>query len=108
VAWLSTQLAKQKRNDFKPRDDDISFARVNTEPCDACCEHLEKVRDSAKQSLGGKNLDIFLTEIGVAFHTFVELSFKTPECSLILPHSLLLDHLRKFPVSATGGLMLAK
>jgi len=31
-----------------------------------------------------------LTEVGVSFH------------------SLLLDHLRKFPVSATGGLMLAK
>jgi len=71
VAWLSIQLAKQKRNDFKPRNDDISFARVNTEPCDACCEHLEKVRDAAKQSLGGKNLEIFLTEIGVAFHTSV-------------------------------------
>lgn len=65
------QLAKQKRNDFKPRNDDQSFARVNTEPCVSCCESLEKVRDSAKQSLGGKNLDVFLTEIGVAFHTSV-------------------------------------
>lgn len=74
VAWLSTQLAKQKRNDFKPRDDDLSFARVNTEPCVACCESLEKVRDCAKQSLGGKNLEVFLTEIGVAFHRFAELT----------------------------------
>lgn len=68
VGWLAAQLAKQKRNDFKPRNDDISFARVNTEPCDACCELLEKVRDAAKQSLNGKNLEVFLTEIGVAFH----------------------------------------
>ncbi|KAI0082415.1 exocyst complex protein [Panus rudis PR-1116 ss-1] len=90
VAWLSSQLAKQKKNDFKPRNDDLSFARVNTEPCVACCDMLEKVRDAAKESLTGKNLEIFLTEIGVAFH------------------GLLLDHLRKFPVSATGGLMLAK
>jgi len=51
---------------------------------------LEKVQSMAKQNLSGKNLEIFFTEIGVAFH------------------SLLLDHLRKFPVSATGGLMLAK
>jgi len=51
---------------------------------------LEKVRDAARQNLGGKNLEVFLTEIGIAFH------------------SLLLEHLRKFPVSATGGLMLAK
>ncbi|KAH0587794.1 hypothetical protein H2248_006553 [Termitomyces sp. 'cryptogamus'] len=90
VAWLSALLAKQKRNDFNPRDDDLSFARVNTEPCLACCEVLEKVRDAANQDLSGKNLEVFLTEIGVAFH------------------SALLEHLRKFPVSATGGLMLAK
>jgi len=90
IAWLSSQLIKQKRTDFKPRNDDLSFARVNTEPCAACCEMLEKVQNMVKQSLSGKNLEVFLTEIGVAFH------------------SLLLDHLRKFPVSATGGLMLAK
>ncbi|KAH8094809.1 exocyst complex component Sec10 [Cristinia sonorae] len=90
VTWLAGLLTKQKRTDFKPRNDDLSFARVNTEPCEACCEVLEKVRDAAKATLSGKNLEVFLTEIGVAFH------------------SLLLDHLRKFPVSATGGLMLAK
>ncbi|KAF5387631.1 hypothetical protein D9615_000574 [Tricholomella constricta] len=90
VSWLSAQLTKQRRNDFNPRDDDLSFARVNTDPCIACCDVLEKVRDTATQNLSGKNLEVFLTEIGVAFH------------------SALLEHLRKFPVSATGGLMLAK
>ncbi|KAJ8473503.1 hypothetical protein ONZ45_g16264 [Pleurotus djamor] len=90
AAWLSVQLSKQKKNDFKPRNDDLSFARVNTEPCEACCEMLEKVRDAAQESLSGRNLEIFFTEVGVAFH------------------SLLLEHLRKFAVSATGGLMLAK
>ncbi|CCM05559.1 uncharacterized protein FIBRA_07786 [Fibroporia radiculosa] len=90
ISYLALQLTKQKRNDFKPRNDDLSFARVNTEPCVACCEILERVRDASKANLSGKNLEIFLTEIGVAFH------------------SLLLEHLRKFPVSATGGLMLAK
>lgn len=69
VAWLTTQLSKQKRSDFKPRNDDLSFARVNTEPCEACCEILEKARDAAKQSLTGRNLEVFLTEIGVTFHT---------------------------------------
>lgn len=69
IAWLATQLAKQKKNDFKPKNDDLAFARVNTEPCDACCELLEKVRDAAKENLSGKNLEAFLTTIGVAFHT---------------------------------------
>ncbi|KAK1231808.1 Exocyst complex component 5 [Marasmius sp. AFHP31] len=90
TTWLTMQLTKQKRNDFKPKNDDLSFARVNTEPCEACCDMLEKVRDAAKANLSGKNLEVFLTEVGVTFH------------------SLLLEHLRKFPVSATGGLMLAK
>jgi len=90
IGFLGTQLAKQKKNDFKPKDDDQSFARVNTEPCEACCDTLEKVRDVARENISGKNLEGFFTEIGVAFHT------------------LLLDHMRKFPVSATGGLMLAK
>ncbi|KAI0284271.1 exocyst complex component Sec10 [Russula aff. rugulosa BPL654] len=90
VAWMSTQLAKQKKTDFKPRNDDDSFARVNTDPCIGCCDILEKVGITAKQNLSGKNLEVFLTEVGVAFH------------------SQLLEHLRKFPVSATGGLMLAK
>ncbi|KAH8999163.1 exocyst complex component Sec10 [Lactarius akahatsu] len=90
VSWMATQLAKQKKTDFKPRNDDDSFARVNTDPCIGCCEILEKVGIAAKQNLSGKNLEIFLTEVGVAFH------------------SQLLEHLRRFPVSATGGLMLAK
>ncbi|OCH92156.1 exocyst complex component Sec10 [Obba rivulosa] len=90
ISWLGLQLSKQKRSDFKPRNDDLSFARVNTEPCIACCETLERVRDAAKANLSGKNLEVFLAEIGVAFH------------------GLLLEHLKKFPVSATGGLMLAK
>lgn len=55
-----------------------------------CCGMLETVRDAAKQSLSGKNLEVFLTEIGVAFH------------------GLLLEHLRKFPVNDTGGIILAK
>ncbi|KAH9045459.1 exocyst complex component Sec10 [Lactarius pseudohatsudake] len=90
VSWMATQLAKQNKPDFKPRNDDDSFARVNTDPCIGCCEILEKVGIAAKQNLSGKNLEIFLTEVGVAFH------------------SQLLEHLRGFPVSATGGLMLAK
>jgi exocyst complex component 5 len=68
VFWLRTQLEKQKRLDFKPKNDDEAFARVNTEPCTICCDFLEKVRDAARQHLSGKNLEIFLTEIGVAFN----------------------------------------
>lgn len=71
VAWLSAQLSKQKKNDFAPRNDDLSFARVNTEPCLACCELLEKVGDGARECSGGKNLEVLLTEVGIAFHRSV-------------------------------------
>ncbi|KAI0030530.1 exocyst complex component Sec10 [Vararia minispora EC-137] len=83
VAWMTAQLAKQKKTDFKPRNDDESFSRIKTEPCAAICDMLDRVGAEAKQNLSGKNLEVFLTEIGVAFH-------------------------RLFPVNATGGLMLAK
>ncbi|KAH8830390.1 exocyst complex component Sec10-domain-containing protein [Flagelloscypha sp. PMI_526] len=90
-AWLSTQLAKQKRTEFKPRDDDLAFfGKANTDPCIASSQYLEKVRDAARASLTGKNREVFLTEVGVSFH------------------SLLLEHFRKFPVNGMGALMLAK
>lgn len=90
IAWLTTQLKKQKQNDYRPRDDDLSFARTTTEACSACCEYLDEVKESANVNLSGRNREVFFTELGVAFH------------------SLLLDHYKKFPVNPTGGLMLTK
>ncbi|WVF69874.1 hypothetical protein IAT40_004656 [Kwoniella sp. CBS 6097] len=90
VSWLSFLLTKQKKNDYKPKNDELSFARTITEPCEFCCEFLSTVRDAANEGLSGKNVEGFLTEVGVAFH------------------SLLLDHYKKFPVNPTGGLMLTK
>ncbi|CCA68145.1 related to exocyst complex 100 kDa component [Serendipita indica DSM 11827] len=88
VKWLTTQLGKQKKTDFKPRNDDLS--QTNTEACQASCNTLKKVHEAAKEFLSGGNQESFLMEIGVNFH------------------SLLLDHLKKFPVSATGGVALAR
>ncbi|KAG8883446.1 Exocyst complex component 5 [Tulasnella sp. 331] len=90
IAWLSLQLLKQKKNDFRPKNDDDLFTQGGTEPCTACCEGLNKVRDAAHEHLSGLNRENFLMEVGVSFH------------------SLLLEHLKKFQVSATGGLLLAK
>ncbi|OCF42358.1 exocyst complex component protein [Kwoniella heveanensis CBS 569] len=90
VSWLNFLLTKQKKNDYKPKNDELSFARTITEPCELCCEFLATVRDATNEGLSGKNAEGFLTEVGVAFH------------------SLLLDHYKKFPVNPTGGLMLTK
>ncbi|GAA5991087.1 hypothetical protein JCM11641_004427 [Rhodosporidiobolus odoratus] len=90
VSYLSLQLAKQKKLDFKPKNDDLAFSRLNTEPCLLACDFLAKVREAAHKALSGRNCEVFLTEVGVTFHT------------------LLLEHLKKFTISATGGLMLTK
>lgn len=68
VASLTAQLAKQKKHDFRPRNDDGLFDRVSTEPCSACCDLLDKVREAAAEHLSGQNRENFLVEIGVAFH----------------------------------------
>ncbi|BGP13181.1 hypothetical protein JCM10213_000239 [Rhodosporidiobolus nylandii] len=90
VTYLSLQLAKQKKLDFKPKNDDVAFSRLNTEPALLASDFLNKVRDAAQKALSGRNCEVFLTEVGVTFHT------------------LLLEHLKKFAISATGGLMLTK
>ncbi|GMK57608.1 hypothetical protein CspeluHIS016_0404420 [Cutaneotrichosporon spelunceum] len=89
VSWLAQLLLKQRKNDYKPKNDELSFARTNTEPCDFICDFLGNLQE-ASNALSGKNREAFLLEVGVAFH------------------SLLLDHYKKFPVNPTGGLMLTK
>jgi exocyst complex component 5 len=103
---LTAKLKAQQRNDFKPQNDDISFSRVSTDPCQQCCEIMEKVRDAATKNLSGKNLEGFLVEVGTQFHTCVS----PIPCGMFSQSifSLLLEHFKKFPVSPTGGLMLAK
>ncbi|KAG0655950.1 Exocyst complex component 5 [Rhodotorula mucilaginosa] len=90
VNYLSHALGKQKKGDFKPKNDELAFARINTEPCLLACDFLGKVREVTAGALTGRNAEVFLTEVGVTFH------------------SLLLEHLKKFPVSAIGGLVLTK
>ncbi|TXT10705.1 hypothetical protein VHUM_02210 [Vanrija humicola] len=87
VSWLSTLLQKQKKTDYKPKDDDW---RGNTEPCILSCEFLGKVKDIVDESMSGKNAEAVLTEVGVAFH------------------ALLLDHYKKYPINQVGGIMLSK
>ena len=66
-------MTRQKKNDYRPKNDELSFARTNTEPCEACCEFLGTVRETAWEGLSGKNAEAFLTEVGVAFHRSVGL-----------------------------------
>jgi len=90
IARLSYLLSRQKKVDFKPKDEDDIIASLATTPCNNCVEYLKKIQSSISQCLDGKNLEYVLIEIGVTFH------------------SMLLDHFKKFTVSAAGGLVLTK
>ncbi|CAG8724518.1 8739_t:CDS:2, partial [Acaulospora morrowiae] len=90
IARLNHLLSRQKKVDFRPKDEDDNIANLATAPCNACVECLKKVQTNASQLLDGKNLEHFLTEIGIAFY------------------SMLLEHFKKFNVSAAGGLVLRK
>jgi hypothetical protein len=68
MVWLANTLKKQKTNDFKPKDEELSFARMSTEPCQACCGFLERLNAITEKSISGKNAQSFLLEIGMVFH----------------------------------------
>lgn len=90
VSWISVILARQQKRDFKPREDEINLATMQTLTNQQAASFLKRVGHVAQQNLTGKNLDSFLIEIGLRVNY------------------LLLDHFKKFSVNATGGLLLTK
>ncbi|CAZ82768.1 unnamed protein product [Tuber melanosporum] len=90
LAYISVLLAKQKKQDFRPKDDDVSLTTLQTPACLSVCAFLQKVTEISNESLDGTNLESFLNEIGSGFR------------------GLLLDHLKKYQVNQAGGIMLSK
>lgn len=90
AACLAARLSTQKRNDFNLKNDDLALAGNNTEPCMQCVDLLERLQEVCKACLSAANYETFCTEVGVVFH------------------SQLLEHLRKYQISASGGLVLTK
>ncbi|PKI85075.1 Exocyst complex component 5 [Malassezia vespertilionis] len=90
LAYFSATLATQKKSDYSPKNDDVMFARLNTDPCLAIVEVLGRLNSDARKYLSQRTQETLFAEIGLGLH------------------ALLLEHLKKFTVSATGGLMLTK
>ncbi|ERT02192.1 exocyst subunit SEC10 [Sporothrix schenckii 1099-18] len=92
VNSVSKTLATQKRTDFRPRDNDLESLvdTLQTPTCLAICTFLDKVASLATQSIDGRNLDMFSSELAMALFR------------------LLFEHFKKFAVNATGGLMVTK
>ena len=90
ISWIAKLLATtQKKTDFRPRDEDLASAIESTPTCMGISTFLTKLARLASMTLDGANLSNFLGEIAIALR------------------SLLLEHLRKFVVSLTGGLVVS-
>ena len=92
LAWVVKLLQGQKRNDFRPRDEDLALAieSLQTPTCLSIYNFLTKASNLAQTALDGANLCFFLGELASGLR------------------ALLLEHLRKFAVSLTGGLIVSK
>lgn len=90
--WFQSILSRQKKADYKPREEDMmNIANMQTQTNSQAQAFLFRVGQVAHQSLtSGGNREAFLTEVGVRVHY------------------ILLDHFKKFSVSAAGGLLLTK
>ncbi|KAI9310283.1 exocyst complex component Sec10-like protein [Dichotomocladium elegans] len=90
TTWLNELLSRQKRNDFRPRDEDVIMMSMATQPCVQIIDFITRIYRAASKSMQGKNLEMFLLKIGQTLHT------------------MLLEHFKKFYVSPTGGLIVTK
>ncbi|KAI9809080.1 MAG: hypothetical protein M1825_002369 [Sarcosagium campestre] len=95
LAWVGKLLSNQKKTDFRPKDGVLDggaawLEQLASPTCVAISTFLNRVGALFSRALDGKNLEAFMTEMAVAIRT------------------MLLDHFKKFQVSATGGLMVTK
>ncbi|KAF2754072.1 exocyst complex component Sec10 [Pseudovirgaria hyperparasitica] len=90
--YITKLLAQQKKNDFRPKDDDAVAVALSSETttCQAITTFLSKTSLLATSALSGRNLSVFLTELVIGVR------------------SLLLEHFRRFTISLTGGLVLSR
>ena len=95
LAWVSKTLVGQKRTDFRPKDDaqggGLWLELLQTPTCLSIFNFLTRVHKLALAALSSsQNLTTFLTELALGVRT------------------LLLDHFKKFQVSAAGGILITK
>lgn len=67
--WLGEILSRQKKNDFRPKDEEVAMMNMGTQPCMQSIEFVTKVYRAASNALQGKNFEAFLKRIGNGFHS---------------------------------------
>ncbi|KAF2705249.1 exocyst complex component Sec10 [Pleomassaria siparia CBS 279.74] len=88
--WVTKCLQQQKKTDFRPKDEEEAYMSNETPACQAVTQFLQRVAQQSTAALDGRNLHLFLAEVARGLR------------------ALVLDHLRKFSVSLTGGLVISK
>lgn len=89
LARITYFLNKQKKKDYAFKSGSEESVST-TQTCIEVCHFLGHIHAVATISLDGRNLELFLHEVGTSFK------------------GLLLDHYKKFNVSAPGALVLSK
>jgi hypothetical protein len=90
ILHIISLLGKQKKQDYRPKDTEVSLTTLQTPTCLSVCTFLQKVHTFATESLDGANLVGFLSEVGTELRGH------------------LLEHIKKFQVNQAGGIMLSK
>ncbi|KAI9013349.1 exocyst complex component Sec10-like protein [Phycomyces nitens] len=88
--WLSEILSRQKKNDFRPKDEEVVMMSMGTLPCLQSVDFITRLYKAASKTLQGRNLEMFLMVVGNGFH------------------GQLLEHFKKYFVTPTGGLLVTK
>ncbi|KAF2270576.1 exocyst complex component Sec10 [Lojkania enalia] len=88
--WVSKCLAQQKKTDFRPKDEDLTLLGSETPACQSVATFLTRVAAQSTAALSGRNLSLFLAEVARGLR------------------SLVLEHLRKYSVNSTGGIIITK
>ncbi|KAL0257326.1 Exocyst complex component 5 [Diplodia seriata] len=90
LSWAAKLLQGQKKQDFRPRDEDLVSLGAETPTCLAVTRFLDRVATQATATLSQPALGLFLSEVALGLR------------------GQLLDHFRRFTVSLTGGLVVSK
>ncbi|KZZ89462.1 exocyst complex component Sec10 [Moelleriella libera RCEF 2490] len=88
TSWVSKSLAGQKKQDFRPKG--VELESLQTPTCLGVCKFLGRAATQAGLAVDGLNADKFFGELALTMH------------------QLLFEHFKKFPVNATGGLMVTQ
>ncbi|KAJ1981881.1 Exocyst complex component 5 [Dimargaris xerosporica] len=90
ATYFQTVLSRQRKQDYRPRDEDFQALSLATEPCGTIVDFLDRLHKTVIHCFDSKNQEQVLLEVGVTLY------------------QLLLEHYRAFVVSPLGGLVVSE